>query len=210
MDELNHRLPPDPGAGPLLVVLSGPSGVGKDAVLAHLRESGFPLHYITTVTTRPRREGERDGVDYRFLSLEEYRRLQETGGLLESANVYGNWYGVPRQPVVDALVRGEDVILKIDVQGAATIRRLVPEAVFIFLVAPSEEELAERLRARLTESAEELALRLRTAAEEMKHLPEFDYRVENRRGALDRAVEAIRAIIMAEKCRVHPRRIRLP
>jgi len=202
-------LPPVPNS-PLLIVLSGPSGVGKDAVLNSLKESGYPLYYIVTLTTRPKRENEQDMVDYHFVSTEEYQNLLAGNEFLESANVYGNWYGVPRAAVKEALDRGEDVIIKIDVQGATTIKKTVPEAVFIFLVPPSMEELAARLTRRLTESPADLALRLETAKEEMKQLSRFDYVVVNHSGELDRVVSSIQAIITAEKCRVAPRQIALP
>jgi guanylate kinase len=197
-------------SSPLLIVLSGPSGVGKDAVLNRLKESGYPLHYVVTLTTRPQRDNEQDMVDYHFVSTDEYSAMLAGNKLLESANVYGNWYGVPRAAVKEALDRGEDVIIKIDIQGAATIKRTVPEAVFIFLITPSMEELTARLTRRLTESPADLALRLETAKEEMKQLSRFDYVVVNKDGELDRAVSSIQAIITAEKCRVTPRRIALP
>jgi len=194
---------------PLLIVLSGPSGVGKDAVLTRLRESGYPLRYITTLTTRTQRPNEKGGVDYHFVSEAKFREMLDGNAMLESANVYGNWYGVPRAAVKEALDRGEDVIIKIDVQGAATIRRIAPRAVFIFLTAPSIEELSNRLGQRLTESTDQLAVRLRTAEEEMKQLHLFDYVVVNREGEIDAAVSRIEAIITAEKCRINPRQIEL-
>ena len=195
---------------PLLIVLSGPSGVGKDAVLNRLKESGYPLSYVVTLTTRPQRDNEHDMVDYHFVSTDEYRDVLVRNELLESANVYGNWYGVPRAAVKEALDRGEDVIIKIDIQGAATIKKIVPEAVFIFLAPPSMEELTARLTLRLTESPANLALRLETSKEEMKQLSRFDYVVVNHSGELDRVVSSIQAIITAEKCRVTPRQIELP
>jgi len=195
---------------PLLIVLSGPSGVGKDAVLNRLKESGYPLSFVITLTTRSQRENEQDMVDYHFISTEEYRDMLARNELLESACVYGNWYGVPGAAVEKALDRGEDVIIKIDIQGAATIKKIVPEAVFIFLVPPSMEELTTRLTRRLTESPADLTLRLETAKEEMKQLSRFDYVVVNHSGELDRVVSSIQAIITAEKCRVTPRRISLP
>jgi len=194
---------------PLLIVLSGPSGVGKDAVLTRLRESGYPLCYITTLTTRLQRPNEEDGVDYHFISEAKFQEMLDSNALMESANVYGNWYGVPRAMTREALDRGEDVIIKIDVQGAATIRRIAPGAVFIFLTAPSTEELSNRLGQRLTESPDQLAVRLKTAEEEMKQLSLFDYVVVNREGEIDAAVSRIEAIITAEKCRVNPRQIEL-
>ena len=195
---------------PLLIVLSGPSGVGKDAVLYRLKESGCPLYYVVTMTTRPRRDNEQDMVDYHFISADEYRNMLARNELLESANVYGNWYGVPRAAVEEALDRGEDVIIKIDIQGAAAIKKIVPDAVFIFLAPPSMEELTNRLTRRLTESPADLTLRLETAREEMSELSQFDYVVVNQDSGLDQAVSSIQAIITAEKCRVSPRQIKLP
>ena len=200
---------PDRPHRPLLIVLSGPSGVGKDAVLARLKESGYPLCYVTTLTTRPQRPTEKDGTDYHFVSEEEFREMLDRNALLESASVYGNWYGVPRAVVKEALDRGDDAIIKIDVQGAATIRKNAPQALFIFLVAPSMTELSTRLRQRLTESPAQLALRLRTAEEEMDQVSLFDYVVVNRSGEIDAAVDRIKAIVTAEKCRVHPRQVTL-
>jgi len=192
-------------ARPLLIVLSGPSGVGKDAVLARMKESGYPLKFVITVTTRPRRTNEKNNVDYHFVSDETYKEMIEGNKLLESANVYGNWYGVPREEVEQALNQGQDVMVKVDIQGAATIKRIQPQAVTIFLTPPSMEELLTRLEQRKTESHSDLDLRLKTAEEEMKQLPLFDYAVVNRWGEIDRAVSDIKAIITAEKCLVKPR-----
>jgi len=194
---------------PLLVVLSGPSGAGKDAVLKRMKELGYPFHFVVTVTTRPKRPGEVDGVDYYFISEEEFAQMLARGELLEHAVVYGQHKGIPKRQVREALASGKDVILRIDVQGAATIRKLVPEAVLIFLTAPSEKELLRRLKRRKTETPEELERRIATVREEMKRLPEFDYVVVNRDGALDEAVKTIAAIITAEKCRVKQRKIEI-
>ena len=199
----------EPPARPLLLVLSGLSGAGKDAVLNGLRQSGLPLEFILTATTRPRRPKERDGVHYRFIPEEGFRGMIERGELLEWAQVYGNLYGVPREPVSRALKKGKDVVVKVDVQGAATIKKALPQAVFIFLAPPSIEELVQRLRLRRTESEAELELRVKTAGEELQTLPMFDYLVINREGELERAVEDIEAIIAAEKRRVKPREISL-
>lgn len=206
----SRRPSPDPPPAPILVVVSGPSAAGKDAVLNRLKESGFPARFITTVTTRPRRSAERDNVDYHFVSTARFHEMIDHRELLEWASVYENWYGVPRQPVKQALDRGQDVIVKVDIQGAATIRRIIPEAVSIFLMPPSLEELAARLRRRQTESAFDLARRLETAEEEIKQLPQFDYLVVNRPDEIDLAVSQIGAIITAEKCRVNPRQAKLP
>ena len=176
---------------PLLIVLSGPSGVGKDTVLARMRELGSPYHFTVTATTRPRREGERDGVDYIFIPERRFLTMKDAGELLEWANVYGNYYGVPRSQVTGALREGKDVVMKIDVQGAATIRKNVPEALFIFLAPPSMDELARRLGERMTESPESLRRRLETARSEMGEAAHFDHVVPNHSGHVDDTVAEI-------------------
>jgi guanylate kinase len=202
--------PSEPQSVPLLVVLSGPSGTGKDAILSQMKESGYPARFITTVTTRPQRAREEDGVDYSFVSAERFQDMLESNQFLEHAQVYGNRYGVPKVPVREALEGGQDVILKVDTQGAATIKKLVPQAVFIFVVPPSMDELAARLRGRRTESDFDCDLRLKLAKEEMEQLPFFDYVVVSQQDKLDLAVLAIEAIVIAEKHRVTPRQISLP
>ncbi len=194
---------------PLFIVLSGPSGIGKDAILARMKESDYPLEYITTVTTRPRRVKERDNVDYHFISTESFQGMIGGNELLEWANVYGNWYGVPKGAVKQALDKGRDTIVKVDIQGAATIKKILPQAVFIFLMPASMEELALRLKQRHTESPSDLTLRIKTAEEEIKQLPLLDYIVVNKQDEIDLAVSEIKAIITAEKCRVAPREITL-
>jgi len=196
-------------ARPLLIVISGPSGAGKDAVLTKMKELGCPLEYVVTVTTRPQRAKERNNVDYHFISRERFQEMIERKELLEWANVYGNWYGVPKEPVKRALSKGQDIIVKVDIQGAATIKKILPQAVFIFLVPPSMEELVLRLKQRHTESPFDLALRTKTAEEEIKQLSLFDYIVVNKRDKIDLAVSGIKAISTAEKCRVTPREIAL-
>ncbi len=201
--------PLSPPAKSLLIVLSGLSGAGKDVVLNKLRKFSYPLEFILTVTTRVRRPNERDGVHYRFISRDKFQELIDRHELLERANVYGNWYGVPKEPVKQALDKGKDVIVKVDVQGAATIKKILPQAVFIFLTPPSMEELVLRLKKRRTESPSDLDLRIKTAEEELKKLSLFDYIVVNRQGEIDRAAADIEAIITAEKCRVAPRELAL-
>ena len=195
------------GAGPLLVVLSGPSGVGKDSVLRLLKEQGHNWHFTVTATTRTQRPGEVDGVDYVFMDRDSFHQKVESGDFLECAQVYGNWYGVPRDQVADALAEGKDVIIKADVQGAASIKGNVHDAVFIFLMPPSPEELERRLRERKTETTPDLELRIRTAMDELYQLPLFDYVVVN--DLLESAVESIAAIMEAEKCRLPSRRVQL-
>jgi len=189
-------------ASPLLVILTGPSGAGKDAILSYLKESNFPLHYAITITTRPRREKEVHGRDYYFLSREEFEELRRKGELLEYAEVYGHIYGVPRWEVEKPLREGKDVIVKVDVKGAKTLKRLYPEAVAIFLAPSSLEELKERLRKRGTESPEQLEIRLKKAEEEMRELSFFDYLVVNSEGKMEEAAAQIKAIITAEKSRI--------
>jgi guanylate kinase len=198
-----------PPAKPLLIVLSGPSGAGKDAVLSKLRESGFPLTYTVTATTRAKRPNERDGVDYHFVSKEKFQEMITQDALLERANVYGNWYGVPKEPVREALSRGSDVILKIDIQGAATIKKLVSQAVFIFLTPPSIDDLVSRLKKRNTETSADLEVRTKACEDEIRQLPLFDYIVINEMDKIGGAVADIEAIITAEKRRVKPREISL-
>ena len=195
---------------PLLVVLSGPSGVGKDAALAKLKELDRPWYFVMTATTRPQRPGEQDGRDYIFLDHDTFLKMRDDGEFLEYAEVYGRWYGVPRSQVRNGFDAGKDVILKIDVQGAETVRKIAPEAVFVFMMPGTFEELKGRLSQRMTESSTEMELRLRTAREELGRMDEFDYRVVNHDDRLDQAINDIDAIITAEKCRVVPRRIQLP
>jgi len=201
--------PITPPKRPLLIVLSGPSGAGKDAVLTRMRESNYPLSYITTVTTRPQRATERDNIDYYFVSTKKFQEMMENNELLEWANVYGNWYGVPKKQVKQALDKGQDTIVKVDIQGVATIKKILPQAVFIFLTPPSIEELRLRLKHRRTETSFDLALRTKTAEEELEQLSLFEHVVFSRQNEIDRAVADIKAIITAEKCRGIPREIAL-
>ncbi|WP_322800194.1 guanylate kinase [Thermoflexus sp.] len=192
-------------ARPLVVVISGPSGAGKDSLIRRMKELNVPFHFVVTATSRPPRPDEVDGVDYHFLSREQFEAGIQAGEFLEYAIVYGDYKGIPRWEIENALASGKDVILRVDVQGAATLRRLIPDAVFIFVIPASREELIERLRARGTETTESIARRLQAVEEELKHWAEFDYVVVNRDQRLDEAVNDILAIIRAEHCRVHPR-----
>ena len=191
------------------MVLSGPSGVGKDAALAGLKKLDRPWYFVVTATTRPPRPGEQDQVDYIFLNPDTFLKMKERDEFLECAEVYGRWYGVPRSQVRQGLQQGSDVILKVDVQGAETVRRLAPEAVFIFMVPSSFDELRSRLSDRMTEKPSEMELRLSIAWDELARVNEFDYRVVNKDGRLDQAIADIDSIIAAEKCRVHPRLVEL-
>lgn len=186
------------------MVVSGPSGAGKDAVIARVRGALPSAHFVVTATTRPPRPGEREGVDYHFVSDGEYDRLLAEEGFLEHAAVYAHRYGVPRAEVRDALSRGEDVIVRVDVQGAATIKRLVPGAVLVFLAPGSAEELEERLRGRATDEGADLRARMDTAAQEMARRATFDHVVINADGHLEEAVSQVLALIAAEKRRQRP------
>lgn len=194
---------------PLLVVISGPSGVGKDSVVCGLKERGLPFHFVVTTTTRPPRQGEVHGRDYFFISKEEFLRMIEQDEFFEHAVVYGDYKGNSKQQVREALDSGKDVIMRLDVQGAATVRKQAPEAVLIFLTTRSEEELMERLKRRKTETAEELRLRLAAARQELKRIEEFDYVVVNADGCLEQTINTVLAIMDAEHHRVKPRKVRL-
>ena len=194
---------------PLLIVLSGPSGVGKDSVLNRMKEHGLPFHFVVTATTRAKRPAEVNGLDYFFVSSDEFARMIEANELLEYAIVYNDYKGIPKYQVRDALASGKDVIMRIDVQGAATIRKLVPDAVLIFLTTESEEDMVVRLQARQTETPEGLKLRIATARQELKRAKEFDYVVVNKQSCLDETVRDISAIITAEHRRVIQRKVAL-
>jgi guanylate kinase len=194
---------------PLLLVISGQAGAGKDSLVQRMKERGYPFYFVVTATDRPPRPGEVHGRDYFFLSTEEFLRLEQEGELLEHAIVYGQHKGIPRSQVRQALASGMDVIMRLDVQGAATVRQMVPEAVLIFVTTDSEEELERRLRARGGDTPEQLRKRLATAREEAQRLDEFDYVVVNRAGELDQAVDDVLAIVRAEHCRVRHRRVQL-
>ena len=194
---------------PLLIVVSGPSGVGKDAMLALVREQRPEAFWAITATTRAVRPGEEHGVHHLFHTREEFLELLERGELLEHAEVYGNLYGVPKAPVREALAEGRDAIVRTDVQGAASIRALAPDALLIFVAPPSLEELERRLRSRDTESAEETALRVEMSRQEMRDAAWFDAVVVNETDALDSAAQEVMAVIERERQRVPPRTVQL-
>lgn len=194
---------------PLLIVISGPSGVGKDTVIQHMKGRELPFNFVVTYTTRPPRTGEVHGVDYYFVSKDQFAEMIEKDALLEYAFVYNDYKGIPKEDVRRALASGKDVVLRIDVQGAATIRRLCPEALLIFLTTQDEDELANRLKKRKSEKQEELALRIATARQELKRINEFDYVVINREEYLDDTVDTIMAILEAEHHRVKHRKVSL-
>ena len=185
----------------LLVVLSGPSGVGKDAALAELRKLDRSWHFVVTATTRKIRSGEVHGTDYIFLDEPTFLEMKERDEFVESAQVYGNWYGVPKSQITSPLEQGKDVILKIDVQGAATVKKIAPNALFIFMVPGTFEELRERLSQRMTESKADIELRLKAAANELDQGKDFDRQIVNSKDNLGQAVAEIDAIIAEEKVR---------
>ena len=192
----------------MLVIISGPSGVGKDTIIEALRRRPRDpdYHYVVTCTTRARRPGEIDGVSYQFLTTQEFLALRDSGGLLEANEVHGHWYGTPRAQVREALATGHDVILKIDVQGAQQVKERVPNALLVFVVPPSLEALFQRLRARATETADQLELRQRNAAIELARQEDYDYVVTNEDGQVERTAERIDEII-ADEHRLHPFRL---
>jgi len=198
-------------AGATLVIVSGPSGVGKDTVIEALRRlpDGDTRDYVVTCTTRPRRAYEVDGTHYQFLSPEAFQELRASGGLLEANDVHGHWYGTPRRDVRRALQGGRDAILKIDVQGAAEVKQKVPEALLVFLVPPSLEDLFGRLQERATETADELDLRQRNAALELARQKDYDYVVVNETGQVERTAARVDEIIRAEKAAHPDRRTRI-
>lgn len=204
MSEFNLRKP-----NPLLIVISGPSGVGKDSVVQRMKEREFPFHFVVTATTREKRPSEVNGRDYFFLSKDEFAHMIEANELIEYAIVYGDYKGIPKAQVRDAFASGQDVVMRIDVQGAETVRKLAPDALLIFITCESEEELEDRLRKRKTESADSLSLRIATARKELQRLEAFDYVIVNHDFHLDDTVEKVRAIIAAEHLKVHHRKVTL-
>jgi guanylate kinase len=191
----------------MLVIVSGPSGVGKDTVISSLCliPTQPERYFVVTCTTRPRREYEVDGVHYNFLTPEEFDRKRDAGGFLEANLVHGHWYGTPRDDVRSALLASRDAILKIDVQGAAVVKQEVPEALLVFLVPPSLEDLFQRLQARATETADELDIRQRNAALELARQDDYDHVVLNETGQIGKTAARIDEIIRSEKA-AHPDR----
>jgi len=193
----------------LFLVISGSSGAGKDAVIERMKQLRLPIAHVVTATTRQQRQNEIDGIHYHFLGVDRFLQMVEQGEMLEWARVYERYYGVPRFAVADALKTGRDVVVKVDVQGAATIRRTVPGAILVFIKSPSIDELERRLRGRQSESPEEIAARLSKALHEYEQLPLFDYVLTNHAGRLDEVVDQVRAIMTAERLRVNPPRVQL-
>jgi len=194
---------------PLLIVLSGPSGVGKDATVARMKELNLPIHVVITATTRDKRPNEIHGRDYRFMSKDAFQHMISERQLIEWAKVYDNYYGIPKDEIKGALDKGIDVIIKVDVQGSATIKRILPEAVLVFLLPPSLDALKERLLQRHGSYSSDIDLRLKTAENEIDQLSFFDYCIISTTNNLDLIVSKIQAIITAEKSRITPRVVKL-
>lgn len=194
---------------PRLYVLSAASGTGKDSVLAGLRDRGVDVHVVVTCTTRPRRPEEQDGVDYRFVSPDDFLEMRARGDLLEDVRYAEHYYGVPAQPVRDALARGQDTVLKIEVRGASIVKLQVPGTVLIFMAPPEVGELERRIRSRGAITEEDLARRLAEAQRELACIPGYDYLVINHPGRLDEAIANMEHIIMAERLRVNVPPIRV-
>ena len=183
----------------LLVVVSAPSGTGKTTLCHMLLKEFENMEFSVSYTTRPPRKGEVNGKDYFFVSKEEFERMVEEGDFLEWANVYGNLYGTSKSQVLRALNEGKDILLDIDVQGALQVKKNLPEAVLIFIMPPSFDELERRLRHRGTDSEEVIKRRLETAKEEIKKAVYYDYIVVN--DVLEVAFDKLKSIVTAEKCR---------
>ena len=194
---------------PLMVVISGPSGIGKDTVVRLLEKRQDSFRFVVTAASRSPRAGEVDGVDYLFVSKERFREMIDNNELIEYAKVYNEYKGIPRAHVEEALHSGKDVLLRLDVQGAARIRALFPEAVLIFLLPENDEKWLERLQNRHTETEEKLRIRCDAARDELKYLPIFDYAVVNETGKLETTVDIVMSILQTEHSRIHPRKISL-
>jgi len=192
---------------PLLIVISGPSGVGKDTVIDCMKERDQAFHFVVTATDRPPRQGEIHGVDYFFVSTDEFAAMIENDELIEYAKVYNDYKGVPKEQVQQALTSGQDVVMRVDVQGAEKIKELYPDALLIFLITKNEDELIKRLKARRTEDHKDLNLRITTARNELQRIADFDYVVPNPDSCLEQAVDTILDIIHAEHHRVNPRKV---
>lgn len=194
---------------PLLIVLSGPSGVGKDAVLRELKKRRNDLHFVVTATSRLPRKDEVDGVDYIFFSRQEFAERVGRGEFIEYANVYEDYKGALRSQIRDAMDSGKDVVIRVDFQGAAKYRQLCPDALLIFIAPSNQEEWFQRLNDRHTETPESLKIRVDTVHEELRSLEIFDYVVFNEQNRLAQAVDRIEDIIRVEHLRVNPRKITL-
>ncbi|MDA1258927.1 MAG: guanylate kinase [Chloroflexi bacterium] len=189
----------------MVVVMSGPSGVGKDAILERMAELKYPFHFVITATTRAPRPGEVEGVNHYFVDRARFQELIDTNELLEHAEVYGNMYGVPKQQVRDALAAGQHVMIRVDVQGAARIRQLVADALLIFIMPPTLVSLQQRLEDRGVDAIEAITVRRSRAIDEINEATWFDHSVVNHDQRLDDAVRDVIGIIDREAERNPPR-----
>jgi guanylate kinase len=190
---------------PLMIVISGPSGVGKDSVIHEMMRRNLPIHFVITVNTRLPRPNEREGVDYFFVSKKRFQEMIERGELIEYSHVYEDYKGVPKQQVAEAFASGKDVIMRLDVQGAEKIRKLYPEALLIFLVPANEDEWIERFKGRTGEPPNDLDVRINKAKDELNKVSIFDYVVINHQNKLNEAVDLVEVIIKAEHHRIQQR-----
>ncbi len=195
---------------PVVLILSGPSGVGKDSALDALEELGVNYHRVVTATTRGPRPSEAEGVDYHFVSLTRFAEMMENDELLEYALVYGDYKGVPKREIVEPLRAGQDVIMRVDVQGAETMSRKLPGSILVFLTTATEDEMVTRLRDRKTDSNEQIAIRVAYARKELAVLPKFKYAVVNRHDRLQDTARELWAIITAERSRTDYQRVDIP
>jgi len=191
---------------PLMIVISGPSGVGKDAVLRALKKSDRPIYHVVTVNTRSPRPGEKEGVDYFFVKREKFETMINQDAFIEYSNVYEDYKGVPKAQIRKALASGKDVVLRLDVQGAEKIKRLVPSAILIFLVPSNQEEWFTRLGGR-HKTDKDMETRIKTAREELVRARDFDYIVTNAQNKLNETVQTIEAILTAEHQKTAQRKI---
>ena len=194
---------------PIVVILSGPSGVGKDSALDALEKLGVDFHRVVTATSRPPRPDEVDGEDYHFVSLQRFADMIENDEFLEYALVYGDYKGVPKSEIVESLNEGRDVIMRVDVQGAETMSRKLPGAITIFLTTATEEEMVARLRERKTDSEAQIAIRVAYARKELAALPKFKYAIVNRHDRLHETARTLWAIITAERARTDYKKVEL-
>ena len=194
---------------PLMIVISGPSGVGKDSVLRAMKNSELPIHHVVTVNTRAPRPDEQEGVDYFFVSREKFEDMIDHKELIEYSHVYDDYKGVPKSQIQDALDSGKDVVLRLDVQGAEKIKKIYPQAISIFLLPSNQDDWYKRLGGRRLGNEKDLDKRILTVKDELVKAREFDYLVVNEQNKLTQTVQMIEAIITAEHLRAKPRKITL-
>jgi len=194
-DQINFQVNKDT---PLLFIISGPSGVGKDSVLRALKKRDLPIHHVVTANTRKPRPDEVEGVDYYFVSKSEFERMIENNELIEYAEVYEDYKGVPKSEVTNAIQTDKDVVFRLDVQGAAKIKSLYPQAISIFLVPVDQDEWLKRLGGRRLSDEKDLDTRIETVQKELQTINDFNYVVVNAQNQLSRTVDIIESIITAE------------